>query len=135
MRSEVGKFVYQLHIYNKNFKIKTIRFVIRFFRDYFKPSTISQCIRLYFIFLNIFYLLWSDSYFWKLLFLFQGFLYFPGMFENPAQTNKDTHRDYNLTYIGLGKVPLTKQRFSKINRRVRSRTAKTVNFQIVNKTD
>ena len=40
---------------------------------------------------NILYFSWSESYFWKHLFLFRGFLimkttflYFPGMFENIA---------------------------------------------------
>ena len=39
----------------------------------------------------------------------------------------------NNAQLGLDKVPLTKLRFLKINRK--ARTAKNVNFQTVNETD
>ena len=39
------------------------------------------------------------------------------------------------THLGQGIDPLTKMRFSKINGRVRSRTAKTVNLSIANEMD
>ena len=65
------------------------------------------------IFLNILYFSWSESYFWKHLFLFRGFLimkttfsYFQWMFENPAPAKiilKNKIKNIHINYTNASK--------------------------------